>query len=239
MVDIYVGEENTHWILHEKLLCYRSKFFRNIFHNKKGTKNTRYGLPDEEDEPFKLFVGWLYSAALPQPAEEKDLVPLFDLYLMAEKWEIKKLTIEVLEAVRKWYHDTDTWPGLRRVQYIYANTEAHSPMRQLLVSCVARMLVVGDSMPAHWENALRKNGQLAVDIIMCVQKWHIDPEGVPDTRDGSMSEIVDEVEANKEIKQEPANGEGLNGGEEHTNGAASGEEEEEAQETGEQEEGKS
>ncbi|KAK3696292.1 hypothetical protein LTR37_018028 [Vermiconidia calcicola] len=197
MVDIYVGEENTHWILHEKLLCHRSKFFRNIFSNKKGSKNSMYGLPDEGDEPFKLFVGWLYADSIPQPTEEKELSNLFDLYLMAEKWEIKKLTIEVLETVRKWYHDSDTWPGLRRVQYIYANTEYESPMRQLLVSCVARMLVVGDTMPPHWEKALRKNGQLAVDIIMCVQKWHIEPEKVPDTRDtrrGSIAEMVDQAE---------------------------------------------
>jgi hypothetical protein len=208
MVDIYVGQENTHWILHEKLLCHRSKFFRNIFYNKKGTKNSAYGLPDDDDEPFRLFVGWLYADSLPQPKEEKELATLFDLYLMAEKWEIKKLIIDVLETVRKWYHDSDTWPGLRRVQYVYANTEMDSPMRQLLVSCVARMLIVGDNMPSHWENALRKNGQLAVDIIMCVQKWHIQPESVPDTRHSSMASIVDEAEINKELRE----GNGANGG---------------------------
>ncbi len=217
MVDIYVGSENTHWILHEKLLCHRSKFFRDIFYNKKGTKNTRYGLPDEDDEPFRLFVGWLYSEALPQPKEEKELAPLFDLYLMAEKWEIKKLVEEVQESVRKWYHDSDTWPGLRRVQYIYANTEAESPMRKLLVSCVARMLVVGDNMPSHWEKALRKNGQLAVDIIMCVQRWHIEPDKVPDTRHGSIAggSVADESElnVNSEMKFDGASAAGdANGG---------------------------
>ena len=212
MVDIYVGPENTKWILHEKLLCHRSKFFRNIFYKKKGPKNSVYGLPDEDDEPFKLFVGWLYSESLPQPTEEKELTSLFDLYLMAEKWEIKKLIVDVLETVRRWYHDSDTWPGLRRVQYIYANTEPESPMRQLLVSCVARMLVVGDSMPAHWEKALRKNGQMAVDIIMCVQKWHIEPGSVPDTRHGSMASMVDEAEMNSELKLDPPSESGVNGG---------------------------
>jgi len=200
MVDIYVGPENTHWILHEKLLCHRSKFFRNIFYNKKGTKNSAYGLPDEEDEPFKIFVGWLYAEALPPPTEEKDLAPLFDLYLMAEKWEIRQLVIDCLEVVRTWYHESDTWPGLRRVQYIYANTEPESPMRQLLVSCVARMLVVGgDNMPGHWEKALRKNGQLAVDIIMCVQRWHITPDSVPDSRHGSAAGLVEEAEEKKTL----------------------------------------
>ena len=204
MVDIYVGQENTHWTLHEKLLCHRSKFFRNIFYNQKNDskKNHHFGLPDEDDEPFRMFVGWLYSDHIPTPKEEKDLTPLLDLYLMGEKWEIKKLILEVLDAVRRWYHDTDTWPGLRRVQYIYSNTELESPMRQLLVQCVARMLVLGEGMPEHWERALRRNGQLAVDLILCVQKWHFEPENVPDPRDESVAPIVEEAEQKVEIKKE-------------------------------------
>lgn len=203
MVDIYVGEENTHWILHEKLLCHRSKFFRNIFYNKEGNKNHTYGLPDEDDGPFKLFVGWLYSTHVPPVAEEKDLSPLIDLYLMGEKWEIRSLVTDVMEQIRKWYSDSDTLPSLRRVQYVYANTEQESPLRVLLVSCVARMLVLGEGMPAHWDKALRKNGQLAVDIILAVQKWHLEGENVPDARQESVEPIVQESEEQKEhIKQE-------------------------------------
>lgn len=217
MVDIYVGPENTHWILHEKLLCHRSRFFRDIFYNKKGRKNTAYGLPDEEDAPFRYFVGWLYADSLPVIKEEKELAPMFDLYLMGEKWEIRNLIVEVLEAVRRWYHDTDTWPGLRRVQYIYANTAPESPMRQLLVSCVARMLVTGGAgvggMPPHWEKALRNNGALATDIILCVQRWHIEPDSVPDEREGSVLGIVDEAEERTQIKmeQQSDSGAGVNG----------------------------
>ncbi|KXT06648.1 hypothetical protein AC578_8509 [Pseudocercospora eumusae] len=196
MVDIYVGSENTHWILHEKLLCHRSRFFRNVFYNKNGRKNTVYGLPDEDDEPFKMFVGWLYSERVPAPKEEPHLSPLLDVYLMAEKWEIKRLIHEVLDAVRRYYHDTDTWPSLRRVQYIYSNTETDSPMRQLLVSCVARMLVTGNEVPKHWEQALQKNGQLAVDIIRAVQKWHFKPDEIPDAREEPVDQHVDTAQEN-------------------------------------------
>lgn len=195
-VDLYVGNENTHWVLHEKLLCHRSRFFRNIFWNKNGRKNSTFGLPDEEDEPFKLFVAWLYSERVPIPKEEKDLSPLLDVYLMAEKWEIKKLLREVLDTVREYYHETDTWPNLRRVQYIYANTEAESPMRKLLVSCVARMLITTDNVPGHWENALQKNGQLAVDIIRAVQQWHLNPENLPDARNEAVDEHVQHAQEN-------------------------------------------
>ena len=67
-------------------------------------------------------------------------------------------------------------------------------------------------MPAHWEKALRKNGQMAVDIIMCVQKWHIEPGSVPDTRHGSMASMVDEAELNGELKLDQPSESGVNGG---------------------------
>jgi len=206
MVDIYVGAENTHWILHEKLLCTRSKFFNKIFYSgykNVGSGNKTFGLPDEEAEPFRLFVGWLYSGHVPSPEEESDLGNLFELYLMAEKWQVAALVKEVLDSVRRWYRTSDTYPGLRRVQYIYANTDTESPMRQLLVSSVARQLVTED-MPPHWQKALRKNGQLAVDLIRTIMLWRLDPESVPDAREEPSElerEKVEEVERAEERQE--------------------------------------
>ncbi|GAB7351295.1 hypothetical protein MBLNU459_g1711t1 [Dothideomycetes sp. NU459] len=201
MVDIYVGQENTHWILHEKLLCHRSKFFRNIFYSKDSHNHT-FGLPDEDDEPFRLFVGWLYSSAVPTPREEKDLGHLFDLYLMGEKWEIRGLVQDVLEAVRNFYHDNDSYPALRRVQYVYANTEQESPMRQLLIQSMARFFVLGDGMPPVWDKALRKNGQLAVDIIIAVQKWKLEKDSIPDPREASVVPIMEESDRKVDAKKD-------------------------------------
>ena len=185
MVDIYVGPENTHWILHEKLLCHHSPFFRKVFYSKTSTssRTQSFGLPEEEDAPFKTFVGWLYSSSLPVPREEADLGTCFDLYLMAEKFEIPGLIADVLQVVREWYKYSDTYPGLRRVQYIYANTDEGSPMRHMLVHAVARMMVIEKGIPAHWDKALRKNGQLAVDIIKAIQDWRLEEDIVPDARE--------------------------------------------------------
>ncbi|KAI7510062.1 hypothetical protein KC347_g4680 [Hortaea werneckii] len=198
IVDIYVGPENTHWALHEKLLCHRSPYFRNVFWtntptNKGNRQNPTFGLPDDDDIPFRHFVGWLYSDHVPPPREEKDLTTLIDLYLMGEKWSIPRLQVSVLETIREFYHETSSWPSLRRVQYVYANSAPDSALRQLLVSCVAQMLVLAPpdggeagKMPEHWEKALRRNGQLAVDIILCVQKWPFEAQSVPDAREESV-----------------------------------------------------
>ncbi|KAF3041583.1 hypothetical protein E8E12_008752 [Didymella heteroderae] len=199
MVDIYVGEENTHWILHEKLLCHHSPFFRKIFYAK-GSTTQSYGLPEDDDNAFKTFVGWLYSSSLPVPREESDLGVLFELYLMAEKFQIPHLIADVLQVVREWYKFSDSYPGLRRVQYIYANTENGSPMRHMLVHLIARMMVLEKGLPAHWDKALRKNGQLAVDVICAIQDWRLDEEIVPDARDDP-AEGEDLIDVEEEIKQ--------------------------------------
>ncbi|KAF9701582.1 hypothetical protein EKO04_000163 [Ascochyta lentis] len=202
MVDIYVGEENTHWILHEKLLCHHSPFFRKIFYAK-GSNTQTFGLPEDDDNAFKTFVGWLYSSSLPVPREESDLGVLFELYLMAEKFQIPNLIADVLQVVREWYKFSDSYPGLRRVQYIYANTENGSPMRHMLVHSIARMMVLEKGLPAHWDKALRKNGQLAVDIICAIQDWRLDEDVVPDARDDP-AEGEDLIDVDEEIKQNDA-----------------------------------
>jgi hypothetical protein len=189
MVDIYVGPESTHWPLHERLLCYHSPFFASIFYDKNANtrpgQNKSYGLPDEDDLPFEMLVGWLYSRSLRPPREEKDVGPLLDLYLLADKLEMEKLASEVVDTIRDFYHSTSTYPGLRRVQFIYSNTSEDNMMREMMVSSVARYLTLGDTIPKHWANALRKNGQLAVDIIRAIQEWHLESRSVPDARDAS------------------------------------------------------
>ena len=211
LVHIYVGPENTHWVLHEKLLCHHSSFFRGIFYSRNDSSSSKsFGLPDSDDAPFELFVGWLYSKALRRPETEKDVGLLLDLYLLGERFKIGKLSDDVVEAVRTFYHSNETYPGLRRVQYVYANTEEDNLMREMMVSSVARYLTLSDAIPQHWENALKKNGQLSVDIIRSIQQWHLEDRSVPDARDVSQDRgrektgfsKIEEVDSRANIKVE-------------------------------------
>lgn len=189
IVDIYVGPESTHWPIHEKLLCYYSPFFSSIFYDKKSEtrpgQHKSYGLPEDDDLPFELLVGWLYSRDIKTPHEEKDVGPLLDLYLLADKFEMQKLADDVVNTVREFYHSTATYPGLRRVQYIYNNTSDDNVMREMMVGSIARYLTLGDTIPHHWAGALKRNGQLALDIIRSIQEWHLESRSVPDARDAS------------------------------------------------------
>lgn len=69
---------------------------------------------------------------------------------------------------------------------MYANTDEDNVMREMMVGSVARYLTLSDSIPEHWAKALKKNGQLSVDIIRSIQKWHLEANNVPDARDASV-----------------------------------------------------
>ena len=194
MVSVYVGSENTHWYIHERLLCYYSPFFADIFYaddknpeKQKAQKSKAYGLQDEEDLAFEMFVGWLYSRNIKVPQEEKDLGPLLDLYLLAQRLRADKLCTELVEAVSHFYYLNHSYPSLRRVQHIYANTDDDNEMREMMVGSVAKLLTTSEKIPSHWASALQRNGQLAVDIIRSIQQWKIEEQTIPDARDRSAS----------------------------------------------------
>ena len=217
MVDIYVGSENTHYVLHEHLLCHRAPFFGRIFaQSPSAHQNRSFGLPDDDDAAFSLFVRWLYAGGLPagsraaEPRAEQDLAPLLELYLMSERWQVPELARDVLAVIRRFYATADTYPGLRRVQYICANTVRDSPLRHLFLAAVARMLVLrSEEIPAHWERALQHSGELALEVIRAVQRWQLDPEAVPDVRfEESVEKSVRDVHAKDEPIVKTEEGEG-------------------------------
>ncbi|EXJ91733.1 hypothetical protein A1O3_00283 [Capronia epimyces CBS 606.96] len=193
LVDIYVGSDSTRWTLHEELLSSHSPFFASVFNkddkpdDKKSRGNKSYNLPDEDDQPFELLVGWLYSQSIREPKSEKDVGPLLELYILSQRLQIQELGLNIVDLVREWYHKTSTYPGLRRVQYVYAETDEDNEMREMMVSSVARLLTTSEKIPSHWVGALQRNGQLAVDIIRAIQQWHIEERSIPDARDLSVS----------------------------------------------------
>lgn len=113
-------------------------------------------------------------------------------------------------------------------------------MRQLLISSVARNLVTSESgMPPQWDKALRKNGQLAVDIIIAMQKWNLEKESIPDPRQDSVKPILEDSEQARAQKKDGQQGdeEQSNENDEENDDENNEGEAEEGAEDGEQEDG--
>lgn len=112
---------------------------------------------------------------------------------------------------------------------MYANTEEDNVMREMMVGSVARFLALSDSIPQHWANALKKNGQLSVDIIRSIQEWHLEERQVPDAREASVDRgrggfkgpvgfsAVEGSSEMEDVKEESGEEDG-----EHVNGNANG-----------------
>lgn len=140
-------------------------------------------LPEEDETAFSLFVPWLYSSRI-QPADtESDIGPLLELSLLSSTLKCSNLQSQVLEEIRSFYDRTDTFPGLRRVQYVYEYTCQESPLRALIIGSVARYLVLRqEGIPEHWTKALQRDGRLAVDLLLEIQRWRLDAAEIPDVR---------------------------------------------------------
>lgn len=147
-------------------------------------------LPDTDAQAFDLFVRWLYASSLPAARTEDSIGALLDAYFLAQTLQLPGLTSSVLEQIRAWYDASDTVPALRRLQYVYENTPVEDPLRALVLGAVARHLVVAipavnptkTGFPAHWDKALRRDGRLAVDLLIECQRWRLEEASVPDVR---------------------------------------------------------
>lgn len=216
---IRVGSDKRSYTLHKDLLCARSTYLADKLSGQpsksahdsaqasddenedddeddanadadKGSNTLT--LPETDEQAFDLFVRWLYSSSLPRPDSEDAIGPLLDAYFLSQHLHLPALTATVLEHIRSWYAETDTFPALRRVQYVYENTPLQDPLRALVLGSVARYLVITlpaqsggkfvGRFPDHWDTALRRDGTLAVDLLLEVQRWRVSGEAVPDVR---------------------------------------------------------
>ncbi|PVH80944.1 hypothetical protein DL98DRAFT_372884, partial [Cadophora sp. DSE1049] len=65
MVKIYVGPEKECWVIHEDLICNKSKYFRSAFQGGFAeSANKSIHIEDEDPKVFKFVVEWLYNGPL-------------------------------------------------------------------------------------------------------------------------------------------------------------------------------
>ncbi|KAK0708958.1 hypothetical protein B0T26DRAFT_388015 [Lasiosphaeria miniovina] len=191
IVNVYVGAEEKRWAVHEKLLSSKSLYFDRVFNGRgdiKGRNELR--MPTADPRLFALLVRWLYGTAFatsggtrmfrfPLP-DGKDITvrDYLGLYVLGGKIDIIGVRNAVINALYLyWGAETDEvrCPSLHDVQYVFANTDAKSHMRRLILAHALFYLFGrkrrGDVLLAEWEDVLKANGEIGWSMISMLADW--------------------------------------------------------------------
>lgn len=161
MVTIWVGPERKRFLLHEELICARSKFFHSAFKSDfEESARKEMSMPEDDPITFGHLVDWLYLRRVSCAYADEDETdpesfgidhPLWDraetvrelqwakLWVLADKIGDDALK---LEAQHKYANILESFPSfpssVEAVRYVYENTLESAEIRRVLVDCTVR-----------------------------------------------------------------------------------------------------
>lgn len=158
MIDIFVGSELEQFKVHDKLLCAKSSFFKNMLHGQfKEAIERTVRLPDDNAVIFSLFLHWLYVGSLLEIdlKDVPDMVrgPLFDrmkLYCFAEKICQNDLMDCSISSIITLCHTHDKLPTTDIIVWVYKNTLLGSNLRKLVARIFLYVLHQGENGNGDW-----------------------------------------------------------------------------------------
>lgn len=125
------------FIVHEDMVCAKSKFFRAACSNnwKEGQEKLMQ-LPSIEPSTFQAYTEWVYSNSLLNVNQStKSLVKL---YLVADYLDDVRLRNKSMEALIAFFKRRDTMPSATSIQLIWENTTPSSRLRAWIVDVTAK-----------------------------------------------------------------------------------------------------
>ncbi|KAI9881218.1 MAG: hypothetical protein M1830_007196 [Pleopsidium flavum] len=170
-VNVSIGRERKLYPLHSKLLCHYAEFFRSKFQTTEPTPSlSEVVLPDIKVEIFDSVVNWLYRGTLEHiPA---GIHGLYLIYFLTEKLGIPTLGNVVMDAIRKFYRDKPipNYPGIGRIQQVYQETAAGSPLRRFVVEAAYWKLMKDGSAVGDYIRGPDINGDFVRELIKAIQE---------------------------------------------------------------------
>ena len=182
---ITVGTEKAKHLVHSRLLCEESGFFRAAISSgfKEGTEQV-IDLPEEKAEHVDNFINWLYRERLPEisaealedpdyqnryPRDEADR--LFYQYIFADKYDIPRLKkVVMLDLVK--LASVCRAPSAKLIPDYYKATGIKSPLRRLL--CDWYTLHVGQKFfqDDRHQEFFSQDPEWAADLLAaCARNW--------------------------------------------------------------------
>ncbi|KAI9675665.1 MAG: hypothetical protein M1817_001032 [Caeruleum heppii] len=176
LVDLYVGGERRHWLVHHDLLCFHSSFFETALKGHfEESASRKVEFPDDDPAVFELFIQWLYSGSIGRaikPSTDKAYAfelaqSCFALWILCDKLGTPRAKNAAVDTFRRSLFYSEK--VLSQSTFLKFCTEAapQSPFRRLLGHWVA------------WLIHNKKNAATAKDRDM-----HIDSITEGDSVDG-------------------------------------------------------
>ncbi|KAL8826418.1 MAG: hypothetical protein Q9170_007413 [Blastenia crenularia] len=150
-MDVYVGEDRSHWCLHQDLLAYHTPYFQQQSVGEGKHKNCTIELLQEDPQAFELLVKWLYQGKIDDvsdlPVDKKwDYADACQkLYILCDRLQMPQLKNIAMDQFRKGCFEAGLVPGPEEIRPIYDSTPQRSPIRKLVSQIAARQIMDPES----------------------------------------------------------------------------------------------
>ena len=140
MVTVMVGPALEPKMLHMKLLCHHSGYFKGKYEQHEFASGTnKVTLENVKISVFQCWTACAYGN--PFTVALDDIEKAYQLYYLAADLRSPNLQDTAMDAIRKAYKDDRGWPTQQRIRTAYQNTSIGSPVRCFLTECVYFSLV--------------------------------------------------------------------------------------------------
>ncbi|TVY92072.1 hypothetical protein LAWI1_G004279, partial [Lachnellula willkommii] len=168
------GERKEKFTVYKKFICYYSPFFNVAFNKLNGLfvedKSQTVDFEDTTPKAFSIFVRWLYRQSI---RDNRGALP--QAHLLARLWILsdKLLSVGVQNAAieglceKGWFGNNGS---VAEISYVYKNTKAGSPLRQLLIDQITHKAPYTALAKALTSKVQDFPNEMLVDLILAQKK---------------------------------------------------------------------
>ena len=163
VVTIEVGGDGKTFKVHKKLLCNKAPVFAAMFNGNFQESSTGVArLPEDKDDTFEYFLGWLYRGTLDTL---QDALQFYDLYGFAEKYNLVELMDMTIDALNGFFASNKFLPAGETLDYIYEITHEKSKLRTLVLRCYTYATVEFTDSGSWTTESMLPSGPNAMEAI--------------------------------------------------------------------------
>lgn len=177
-MDIYVGQDKSHWCLHRDLLSYHTPYFQERAIGEGKHMTSKLELLEEDPQAFELFVKWVYQGRIDDvsdmPMDKKwDYADACQkLYVLCERLSMPQLRNIAIDQFRKGCYEAGLVPGPEEIKPIYDTTPPRSPLRKLVSQIAARQIMdpEGQCDASTYRMCFEASADFAIDVVNAIRQ---------------------------------------------------------------------